>query len=106
MLLEINIIKSKKINIITFKNQVYIKFYNIIVEINLKPKIRNIIKKFIIINRAITILSRNQISILLYYILLLDNRYFLFKFITLAISFFIYFVDNFFHSVIIRNNFN
>ena len=51
ILLRTNIIRSKKINIITSKNYVYIKLYNIIVIIDLKSRTRDIIIKFIIVNR-------------------------------------------------------
>ena len=37
MLININIIKSKKINIIVLTKQVYIKFYKIIIFIEIQP---------------------------------------------------------------------
>ena len=106
ILLNTNIIKLKKIDIITSKNQVYIESYNITIQIDLKLRTRDITIKLIIAERQITVPSRSQIIIPIYYAILLDDRDFLFKFITLAISLYIYLIDNDFHFVIVRNNIN
>ena len=59
MLLRIDIIDFKKIDIIILRNQAYIESCDIIIKIDLKSRFRDIIIKFIIINRSITMLSRN-----------------------------------------------
>ena len=59
MLLKIDIIEFKKIDIIISKNQAYINSYDITIKIDLKSRSRNIIMKFVITNRSITMLFRS-----------------------------------------------
>ena len=51
MFLNINIINFEKINLITLKNKIYINLYDIIIIINLKLRLRNVIIKLIITSK-------------------------------------------------------
>ena len=59
MFLKIDIIDFEKIDIIISKNQAYIKSCDITIKIDFKSRSRNIIIKFIITNRLITMSFRN-----------------------------------------------
>ena len=59
ILLNIDIINPEKIDIITFKNQVFIGSYTIIININLKPRARGVTIKSVVIERATTLPSRS-----------------------------------------------
>ena len=51
ILLNIDIIESKKIDLITLRNKIYIDFYDTIIDINLRLKLQDITIKPIIINK-------------------------------------------------------
>ena len=51
MFLNIDIIDLKRINFIMLKNKIYINLCDIIIIINFKSRLRDVIIKFIIINK-------------------------------------------------------
>ena len=51
ILLNIDIIDFKKINIIVFKSQAYIESYDIIINIDLRSRFRGVIIKLIIVDK-------------------------------------------------------
>ena len=59
ILLGTNIINLKKINIITLRNEAYIKLYNITVSINLKLRSRDITIKLVVAKKEIILLPRS-----------------------------------------------
>lgn len=106
ILIDINIIISKKTDIIVFISSTFIE--NCQIKISLKIRIKNeerVITQSIYIKKSVIIPSRFEIHIFVHYIIL-SNRIFFFEPDQNQLFLYIYLVNVFIITIIIKNNFD
>ena len=104
VLININIIILKKINILTSQAKAEINNYNINVFINVRIRDRVVVHS-IYIKKFIIIPSHTQLAISIYHINL-SNRDFFFEFDQLDFILYAYFVDFSLHAILTKNKSN
>ena len=102
MLLETNLIKSKKIDINMSKKTIYIKSCNVIAFLKIKIS-RNIVQTSIYIKKTIVVFSYFEIVLSMHYITISINKNFLFESNELNISLYVYLTNANFKNILIRN---
>ena len=104
VLININIMISEKISILTFQAKVEINNYNINVFIDVRIRDR-VVVHLIYIKKFIIISSHTQLTISIHYINLL-NRDFFFELDQLNFTLYAHFVDSSLHAILIKNESN
>ena len=106
MLININIIASKNIDLIIFKKTNYINSYYIIFKL-LISLLRAFIKRDVVLKNSILILVYSYIAIRIKYIKLFNKDNFIFKSSSdYLVALFIAIIDLSFYTVLARNNIN
>lgn len=105
MLIENNLIDSKKIIIDIVNKFAYIESYNVIVNLKIKTN-RTIIYKQVHIKKTINVVFEFEITISIYYTSISSNRDFFFESNKFNLSIYIYLVNFETRNIVVRNNSN